>query len=629
MKVDIKIQPIFLICAVICITVLATYGQVKHHEFVTFDDGRYVTENQNVQAGLTFEGIRWAFGFSDIAYWHPLTWLSHMLDCQLYGLRPGMHHITNLLLHVANSLLVFIVFQQMTGAIWRSACVAVLFALHPINVESVAWVAERKNVLSTFFWMLTLLSYHYYAKKPLKSRLFLTVLMFALGLLTKPALVTLPFLLLLLDFWPLQRLRTDQLTNNSSGYKIASMMRGIQKSNISRLILEKIPLFVLSGASIVISLLSVKHYGIVTSAAEVPLDLRTANALVSFMAYIGKTIWPLKLAVFYPYPTSIPIWLSLGSGIWLICVSVLVIRLSGYRPYLVVGWLWYLGTLMPHLGFIQAGLFPAMADRWAYVPLIGLFMIISWGAYDLCTKWPLRKPALIALAGIVFSLLMIASWFQVRYWANSIALYQHAIDVTSDNDVAHNNLGAALYQKGNIDESIIHFIEALRIMPGYAKAHTNLNTALASHINIDHAIVRMQELLRLYPNSQALYYNLGNLYRKKGELDNAISQYQKALTIQSNFIQALNNMASVYVARGEYEEALFLLMKMIKHQPQDADLYYDVARIYSRQNKVDESIDWLKRAIQMGYQDWHLLQTDKNLTNIRNTDAYKNLIKGQ
>lgn len=626
MKVDVKIP---LICAVICIAVLATYGQVKHHEFVSFDDGRYVTENQHVQAGLTFESIRWAFGFSDIAYWHPLTWLSHMLDCQLYGLHPGMHHITNLILHLANSLLVFIVFQQMTGVIWRSALVAALFALHPINVESVAWVAERKNVLSTFFWMLTLLSYRYYAKKPLISRLFLTVLMYALGLLTKPALVTLPFLLLLLDFWPLQRLRTDHLTNNTTGLKIASIMRGIQKSNISRLILEKIPFFVLSGASIFVSLLSVKHNGIVLSTAEVPIDLRTANALVSFMGYVGKLIWPLKLAVFYPYPTKIPLWLSLGSGIWLICISVLVIRFARRIPYLTVGWLWYVGTLIPHLGLMQAGLWPAMADRWAYVPFIGLFIIISWGVYDFGTKWQFRKFGLSLIAGALVSMLMILTWFQVRHWANSISLYQHATDVTVDNDVAHNNLGAALYQKGNIDESIIHFIEALRIMPGYAKAHTNLNTALASHINIDYAIVRMQELLRLYPNSPALYYNLGNLYRKKGELDNAISQYQKALTIQPNFIQALNNMASVYVARGEYAEALFLFKKMIKLQPHSADLYYDIARIYSRQNNVDESIDWLKRAIQMGYQNWHLLKTDNNLANIRGSLQYKELIKGQ
>jgi tetratricopeptide (TPR) repeat protein len=284
---------------------------------------------------------------------------------------------------------------------------------------------------------------------------------------------------------------------------------------------------------------------------------------------------------------------------------------------------------MPHIGLMQAGIWPAMADRWAYVPLIGLFIIISWGGYELWIRWQLRKSLLPAIAAALVSMLMIISWLQVHHWANSITLYQHAIDVTVENDVAHNNLGAALYQKGEVNASILHFVEALRIMPGYAAAHQNLNAVKAAHIDIDHAIVEMQKLLKLYPQYQALYYNLGNLYRNKGELDKAISQYKTALSIQSNFIQAIDALAITYALSGEYEKALFLFKEMLKLQPNSADICYAIACMYARQNKIDESIAWLKQAVKKGYQNWDQLKKDKNLENIRSSFGYRELIERQ
>ncbi|MBC2695325.1 MAG: hypothetical protein HF982_08645, partial [Desulfobacteraceae bacterium] len=339
-----------LICLFLVIATLAVYWQINYHEFINFDDSLYILQNKQVQKGLTSESISWAFSFTDIAYWHPLTWLSHMLDCQIYGLIPGMHHRTNLILHIVNSILLFFVFQKMTGALWRSAFVATLFALHPLNVESVAWVAERKNVLSTFFWMLTMLAYVHYTTRPGLYRYLLTLLFLMLGLMAKPMLVTLPFVLLLLDYWPLERLRNQSPFN---------------------LILEKIPFFAFSAVSVYISSLSVKYYGIVVSTELVPMQIRIANALVSYVKYIEKMIWPKNLAIFYPFPDTLPIWQILGAGLFLASISFLVFLNLRKKPYLCMGWLWFLGTLIPVIGLKQAGLWPAMADRWAYVPFVG------------------------------------------------------------------------------------------------------------------------------------------------------------------------------------------------------------------------------------------------------------------
>jgi len=742
-----------LICFCIVIAILTAYWQVRNFAFVGFDDDVYVFRNRHVQAGLTLENIIWSFSLThedDRSHWHPLTWLSHMLDCQIYGLRPGTHHLTSLLFHIANCVLLFLVFRWMTGAVWRSAFVAALFALHPLNVDSVAWVAQRKNVLSTFFWMLTMLSYVHFTRRPGIYRYLLVCLIFALGLMAKPMLVTLPFVLLLLDYWPLSRLRPEKISS--------------ERSAVYSLVLEKVPLFVLSGVSVFLSSVTQLRYGVIVSTESIPMKLRVANALVSYVRYIGKMIWPQNLAFFYPYPTTmVPIWQIVGAGVLLICVTVLIIGASKRIHYLGVGWLWYLGTLIPVIGLIQAGVWPALADRWTYVPLIGLFIIIAWGVPDLAVRWRKREVLLAITAAAVLSILMAATWLQTGYWTNSTTLFEHALEVTDNNYLAHNNLGVvlvaqgkiaeaidhysealrirpgferahynlggaliaqgklneaihhytealrlspnfagahyqlgialarqgriteaidhysaalkiepnyakahnnlgfvlaaqgkldeaishysaallirpdyakahnnlgvALAKKGNPAQAITHFSEALRLRPDFAEAHTNLKTALAAQRKIEEAIAKFQRAIKAYPQDPLLHYRLGSLYQSEGEWDQAVEQYKKALSVQPGFTRALNNLATLYTIKGDYGRAVSTFEKVIRLRPEYAGAYYNIACIYARQNRIEESIDWLKKAIEMGYDKWDLIKTDKDLESIRVTSFYKELIK--
>jgi tetratricopeptide (TPR) repeat protein len=549
-----------------------------------------------------------------------------MLDCELYGLNPGMHHLINLIIHMANGILLFIACKKMTGAIWPSAVVAALFALHPINVESVAWVAERKNVLSTFFWILTILAYVQYSRNKSPFRYLLTLFIFMLGLLCKPMLVTLPFGLLLLDYWPLKRLHFKMEATAGNPTKNVAVKFGCLKSAAFYLFLEKVPFIILAAVSVGLSILSAKQHGILASAELVPIDLRLANALVSYTAYLGKLIWPQNLAVFYPYPQSIPVALSAGAGLALIGISFLVIRASKEKPYLGVGWFWYLGTLLPSIGLMQAGLWPAMADRWSYVPFIGLFIIIAWGGADFVERWRVKKMYVSLAAGATVFILMTTTWSQVQHWSNSLTLYQHAVDATADNHVAHGNLGATLYLKGDVNEATSHFIEALRIMPDYNEALNNLRISLAANGGIDHAIEKLKKLINIFPQNSGLYYSLGVMYGKKGELDKAIEQYETALSYHSEFPQVLFDMAFLYSIKGEYEMALELFKKTIEIQPDLFWAYYNIAAILAIQNRVDESISWLDRAINRGFRNWDFLVKDIKLKNIRMTSYYNELI---
>ena len=358
----------FIVCLFLVVITIMAYRQLPSHDILSFDDNAYITQNIHVHEGITRENIAWAFRSVDFAYWHPLTWLSHMFVFQIFGMNPFMHHLINLFLHIANILLLFIVLKRMTGSLWRSAFVAALFALHPLNVESVAWASERKNVLSTFFWMLTMLTYVRYAECPGFYRYLMTFFVFALGLMAKPMLVTLPFVLLLLDYWPLCRFKLSQSGGMGHGFS-QSIPSGSRWSPVLRLVLEKVPFLSLSAVCIYLSSLSVQHLGIVISTASVPMKLRIYNALVSYVSYIKKMVWPHNLAVYYPYPESIPFWKVAGSVSFLVCVSILVFRALRSKPYLAVGWLWYIGTLVPAIGLTQAGLWPAIADRFSYVPM--------------------------------------------------------------------------------------------------------------------------------------------------------------------------------------------------------------------------------------------------------------------
>jgi len=588
-RIDILFS-LFLVVAII-----AVYWQIAEHDFINFDDDIYVFNNFHVRAGLTYESIKWAFTFTDIAYWHPLTWISHMLDCQLFGLNPGMHHLMNLIFHILNSLLLFLVFKQMTGALWRSAFVAALFAVHPINVESVAWVAERKNVLSAFFWILTMLTYVHYSRRQGLWRYFLILFMFVLGLMCKPILVTLPFVLLLLDYWPLGRMQLRQEEIDSNDLKHVFKNIDFQQYSVFQLILEKVPFFILSAVSVCLSIFSAKQQGVVESTDLTTITLRIANALVSYLVYIGKLIWPQNLAVFYPYPKIVPMILSAGAGLILLSIFFLMIWAIRKKPYLGVGWLWYFGTLLPTIGLIQAGLWPAMADRWAYVPFIGIFIVIAWGVPELTMKWRLKKMQIVTTAIAILLILMVRSWLQVHHWANSITLFEHNLNITSDNYVAHNNLGLALKEKERINEAAEHYSKALRINPNFELAHLNLGVIFNSQGNHEKAIVLYEEALRIKPDFIIAHINLGNARLRQGNISEAVGHYSDALDLNPDSADAYNGLGAAMVHIGKFVKAIDYFKKVLLLKPDHEGAKRNLENTLAALERNKEKIEIIKK----------------------------------
>ena len=460
--------------------VFLTYSRVLHFDFVTFDDPEYVTANPHVQAGLSLAGVAWAFGSSAAGSWFPLTWLSHMLDCDLFGLASGWHHFTNVWIHALSTLLWFAVLRRITGAPWKSALVAFLFALHPLHVESVAWVAERKDVLSALFWVLTLWAYAGYVGRPGRSRYVLTLFLFCLGLMAKPMLVSLPIVLLLLDRWPFRR--------------------GVR-------ILEKLPFFAASIAVSVVTYLVHRNAGALASFEVVPVAARFENALVSYAVYILKMVWPVNLAVFYPYSQVSIVAPAVVAGMAIAAVTVLVLRALPRWPYLAVGWLWYLATLVPVIGLVQAGA-QARADRFTYIPMIGLSIALVWGVSEALEAWPRIR---LALAAGVCAACLALTWLQVGYWRDSISLYQHAIDATTDNYVAHFNLASVLEARGNSAEAVAQLRETVRIRPYFATAHAELGQLLAGQGQPEEALGELQAAVRLKPDSAEAHFRLGSV----------------------------------------------------------------------------------------------------------------------
>jgi len=492
------------VCLLLVLVTFAVYWQVYGYDFVGLDDDRYVTENYLVQNGLTTEGILKAFTTFTLGLWTPLTSLSHMLIYDMYGLNPGGHHLANLLFHIANTLLLFFVLRRMTGNLWQCAFVAALFALHPLRVESVAWVTERKDVLSTFFWMLTIWGYLRYVKHPGIYRYLLVILFFILGLMAKPMLVTLPFVLLLLDYWPLYRFQYGH-----SG----TLDKPRQWKLVFHLILEKIPFLVLSVITSVLTCIGVRKEGTVfTSVDVIPYVTRITDALVVYVKYIEKMIWPSKLAVYYPHHEMFSWWEITVACFLFVTMSFLSIRVMKRSPYVIVGWLWYVGTLVPVLGIARAEQqINLIADRFTYVPLIGLFIIIAWGANDLLSRWCYRRIILSIAGGIVISILIILTWKQVQYWENSITLFKHTLKHTSNNYRIHNNLGLALDKQGRTEEAIEHYLQALRIRPDDVDAHNNLGNAFIRKGNIKEAIVHFRKALSINPNNINARNNLNKV----------------------------------------------------------------------------------------------------------------------
>ena len=583
------------------VALCSVYLQVKDHQFINFDDFRYVTENSHVLSGLNLENIKWAFSFSnqEVYYWHPLTWISHMADIQLWGVNSGKHHLSNLFIHIINTLILFFTLRKMTGDLWKSAFVAALFALHPINVDTVAWVAERKNLLSTSFWFLVMLTYCLYVKRPSLFRYMFVAISFIMGLLAKPMLVTLPFVLLLLDYWPLKRISIP--TGYSEGltcvhdYPLQKLINILK----SRVFYEKIPLILIAFISIHISTLSLKIDRNIISTKQVPMDLRISNALVSYIKYIQKIVWPHDLAIYYPFPASIPTWQIAGSVIIIVSISVAVLRAYRSHPFLFVGWSWYLGTLVPVSGLYQAGLWPAMADRWAYIPSIGIFIIIAWGLPELLDKWQFKKIALVILTGIVIPILIVCSWMQVGYWKNTITLFEHATKVTENNALANTDLGAALMDKGDLDSAIIHFNEALRIKPHDYLARIDLAKALLDKGDLDSAMIHCNEAIKDNPNYAYNYNVMGLILKRKGEMLKAVYYYSKAIQLESNYFNAYNNLGVAYVDLHRFNDAIRQFSKVIELDPKNdvAFVHLGVCLIY--QGRLNEAIQQFHKALQI------------------------------
>ena len=510
------------ICLFLAALTWLVFGQTLRHDFINYDDPRYVYENTKITSGVSLSGIAWAFTHIHSMNWHPLTTISHMLDCQVYGLKPGGHHFTNVLLHIVAAILLFLALQQMTGTFWNSAFVAAVFAIHPLRVESVAWIAERKDVLSGVFFMLTLLAYVHYVRLPSIGRYLVVVFALACGLMSKPMLVTLPFVLLLLDHWPLDRIR----------------------GRFWKRVAEKIPLLALSAVSSIGTLVAQK--GAVGWTEELPILERINNAIISYVLYIWQMVWPANLAVFYPHPENrlLP-WEIISSLLLLVCGTAIPIALRKQRPYLITGWLWYLGMLVPVIGLVQVG-WQGRADRYTYLPQIGLYIAITWTVADLTALWRRRRTILSTAAILTIGVLTWRAWAQTWYWRDSEILFKHALAVTTNNDVAENNLGIVYLRQGNVDEAISLLQAAVDLRPDNSPAHENLAKALLQKGKVADALIHYQKLLELQPDNIEVHNIVGTALIQQRRIREGVEEWEKVLAIQPDNGNAMSNLAWVF-----------------------------------------------------------------------------------
>ena len=640
------------ICLLLASVTVVLYWPITHHAFINFDDQQYISDNPHVTAGLTWSGIVWAFRSGYACNWHPLTWISHMIDCSLYGLNPGGHHLTNLFIHSANVVLLFLLLDRMTRAIWRSAFVSALFAWHPLHVESVAWAAERKDVLCAFFWILTMMAYVRYVEETNSSKIAdeaqysrrgtlygLTLVLFALGLMSKPMMVTLPFVLLLVDFWPLGRIKWSGVNNtdkffNSGGHRVASA--GLENKQLIalavRLVREKVPFFVLTIAASIVTYLVQKTGGAVWAAGSLPLPVRIFNALLAYMRYISKTIWPANLAVIYPYHDFWSLGLLIGTallfGVW----SFLLFWWGRWRPYLIVGWLWYLGTLVPTIGLVQVGS-QTMADRYMYIPSIGLFILIVWGVNELLSSKPWKSMFLAWAGTAMLAGCLVCTRLQLRYWQNSATLFLHAVQVTTGNYSAYNglgkalddmgkkeealrfyaeairiephfpeaqyNLGSVLMGQGRLDEAISHFKLALQDDPKLAQAHNNWAKALLKEQKPDEAEVHLARAVALQPDDPEAHYNLGTLFLMQSKTDKAIAEFIEALRLKPDYAQAHHNLAVALMSEGKAREGTLHFMEQVRLDPTDPDARFNLGLAFQDQNRLNDAAAQFSEAVRL------------------------------
>jgi tetratricopeptide (TPR) repeat protein len=575
-------RPVVLgVSALLLLAVGLAFGQTVRFGFVNIDDDKYVYNTPQISGGLSAASVVWAFTHCHSENWHPLTWLSLMLDCQLYGLGGGGHHLTNVLLHAATAVLLFLVLRQMTGRLWPSALAAAVFAIHPLRAESVAWVTERKDVLSGLCFMLTLGAYVNYARRASRGWYLATLVLFALGLMAKPMLVTLPLLLLLLDYWPLGRFETG-----ADGVAVPQAAR--------RLIIEKLPLFALAILSCLATILAQQEA--IVSENLIPLWARVANALVAYVAYLGQFLWPQGLSLFYPHPgTHLPIWKIVEAGVMLAGISAVVFT-HRRRPYLLVGWLWYLGMLVPAVGLMQvAG--QAMADRYTYLPEIGLTIGMIWWAADSSAAWPYRRPVWAAASAAALAVLLGGAWRQTSFWCDSDTLWNRTLACTSDNKVAHNNLAAALAAAGRLDEAAVHYRQSLQINPRDARGLLGLGFVLARLNRADEALACYRKALEIKPGDAIAHYNLASLLAEQGRLAEALPEYEQALAVRPAFAKAHRDLAVALAAGGRPAEAMEHFRRALELNPSDAESHCRLGDLLAVRGQPAEAMNHYRQAL--------------------------------
>lgn len=556
-------------------SVAVVYWPVHGFGFVRFDDPAYVSENPHIANGLSWAGVGWALTSGYAANWHPLTWLSHMMDVQLFGLDAGMHHATNVILHAATTVLLFGVLFRTTGAAWRSAVVAGLFGLHPIHVESVAWVAERKDVLSAFFWVVTLWAYVAYVRRPGAIRYAGVAASFVLALMAKPMVVTLPFVLLLFDVWPLERTSVS----------------------LKQRVIEKLPLFALAGVVSVITVIAQRKGGTVGSIAAYPLALRLANAIVSYVAYVGMTIWPSHLGAFYPYRASPSALVVAGSALLLAGLTAAVFVGARRRPYLLVGWLWYVGTLTPVIGVVQAGL-QSMADRYTYIPLVGLFIVVAWGLGDVASTLSVQRLAIPAAVAAMVACAVKARQ-QVETWHDSLSLWGNAVATTSNNAYAEYNLGVVLVESGRLDDGIARFRAALRIDPGYPDVHIDLGNALNERGAVDEAIAQFDTVVRLRPDYAQARVVFGKLLRTRDRDAEAIGQFREAIRLEPSLASAHNELGNALMGDGRYPDAQLEYAEAVRLDPRFPEAHNNLGAVLVRVGKPQDAVGEFLEAVRL------------------------------
>jgi protein O-mannosyl-transferase len=610
------------LCVVLAAMTFAVFGQTAGFGFVNFDDQKYVYENSVVAKGLTLKGAIWAWTYGEIGHWHPLTWLTHMGDCQVYGLWAGGHHLTNVALHAAAAVLLFLALREMTGSLWRSAFVAAVFAIHPLRAESVAWVSERKDVLSGVFFMLTLWAYARYARQPSRGRYAAVALAYALGLLCKNSLVTLPFVLLLLDWWPLQRVKLDRVVGKVGGARLVEIFWGLIK--------EKIPLFLLSAGSCVATALVPEQ---LLDSVRQPFRERLGNAVFSYGIYFWQMVFPAGLAIPYLYPPNgLPFWKVALAFVLLAAISMVVLACWKKRPYLLVGWLWYLGMLIPVIGIIQISYY-AHADRYTYLPGIGLVMAVTWLVAEWGVKWHVGRMAMGGLMTAVLGVLMVCARQQTTYWKSSETMWTHTLACIPGNSVAcrnladvrlkegriaeaiviyrkglqdepdnvdlHNSLGSVFLHTGKADEAISQYQQALKINPVFETAHINLGNALLQKGRVDEAIAHFQIALQIKPDDAEVQNNLGNAFGRKGKEDEAIIHYQRALQIDPDCIPAHVNFGGLLLQRGKVDEAIAHFQRALEIKPDLAPAHDSLGNALLQKGRASEAIAHFQKALQI------------------------------